>query len=304
MSERINPSNRAILQAIAGNHATEVTAEQALQAADGLAGHPRDGNVDQVEAAALVAAARWSLASGNTQNGLRDLLASGKGRIAIEAGPQLPTRFPGYLDVDSLSVNQYDLVSQSILLTDKNGNGVALWRQEADRPTLSAAFARKGDDPRLGARITLNASENETIARQMSRSLLRTLAATPPAMKSPDFVQALSPTATTTPSAADEHDLSGYSGWTHSQPAGHGMVQTGELADGTHFRFTLSPTDLTVSYYANKEWSQPRHLTPNEVASLAVSKQIADVDDLMYRSTGIESSLLRIIWRSAMNRDE
>ncbi len=162
MTSSIDPSTRAILRAVAGTDATEVTAEQAKKAADGLVGHRKDGVVDKVEAAALVQASRWSYAATSTSDGLAKLLAPGRGSIPIEAGSRTPTRFPDYITADSLSIAAAMDNLPHVLLRDVNGNKMAVWL--GDNGVINAAFARTDANTRDGTVIALNAAETDTLA--------------------------------------------------------------------------------------------------------------------------------------------
>ncbi len=62
-----------------------------------------------------------------------------------------------------------------------------------------------------------------------------------------------------------------------------------------------TPADFTVGYRIGGAWSRDRHLTTGEVATLAMSREISDATDTLYREAAIEEMFLRAIWGQAMN---
>ncbi len=299
MTDRINPSDRAILRAIAGANATEVTAEQARTAADGLAGRPRDGKVDHVEAEAVIGASRWSLASSETTQGLRDMLAGRRERLDIQAGPQSPTRFPTYLDVESLAIAR--ISEDVIVFADKHGNTMDLRHAEDAPRFLSAAFARAKEPASTASRLALNASEAEAVALQLSRAILRKAHRLVPEF--PDDIHVRSATAKTTPRAANEQDFSNYRHWSQGQKIPGGDQFVIDLQDDKQACFIITKDDMTIAFRNDRKgaWGAPRRLTPREVATLQVSREKVEVEQGFYKGVRLEEDILRRIWRGAMN---
>ncbi len=304
MSEPVSPSNRAFLRAIAGPNATHVTAEQALAAADGLAGHPRDGVVDKVEAAALLEVARSTPTTYKMQDALRGLLVQRAGTIAIQRGPQSLTRFPSYLDMDSLTITSPAERIFSMTMTDAKGNAMTLWRDRTQDWGYEISFARASDDTRTAPRMALTKGEADVVALALTRSILRKAASTPQPEPQTDELHARAASAATIASAANERDLSSFKPASVQHPVTDGKFRYVYLDGRTVARFTMAPEPLTVRYrVGDGAWSPARPLTVNEVATLAMSQESANVFGALQRDTTPERAVLAYFELYSMNRD-
>ncbi len=306
MTDRIDTSNIAVLRAIGGANATSVTPAQVHAFADGLAGHPRDGKIDKVEAAAALEVARWSKASVETRQALRAALDGGTASIAIPQSPSSPTRFPGYLDVASLELPDERIPARALVLHDASGNLMSLSYDATAPRAITARFARAGEDPDFKAPMQLTPAEADAVALQMVRSIAAR-AAKAPEPRDRDFTLfgALAK-AKIIDSASNEHDLSGYSFFDHWVPTDpsdfHVGVETATVAANLKARFTHTKDNVLVSYSEHGgPWSADRNLTKRELASLKQAQEISDLGETLYHHVGREDSVLGEIWMRAMN---
>ncbi|MDR2856706.1 MAG: hypothetical protein LBV50_02540 [Novosphingobium sp.] len=167
-------SDSAFLRAISRDDAVVATRQQVRQAADGLAGYPKDGVIGAVEKRTLINIADAEGVSNYTHNLLVKALdltdRDNTCDLAIPQRPQSRGRIPAFMHITTLAYNASG--ADYGIYRDANGNRMGLWFDEQSPTQLSASFVRSGGDPLKAPRIRLTEREADFFAPQLARSQL------------------------------------------------------------------------------------------------------------------------------------
>ncbi len=262
---RINPSDTAFLRAIAGDNAKVVTTAQARKAADGLAGHSKDGYVDMIEQATLLGVADNSNVTGYSQEKLALLISGRISKLAIEQRPQSRGRIPGYLDVPSLYRNSSGGDFGTYI--DRRGHTMVLWMDSQSPSGLAASFAPSPGDATKAPRLKLTPAEADTLAPQLVRQELANATVAPRHRDILPDVDTRLKTTKPLQGASDERNLLGADELGRLHVDGRYGVYILRLTDVIDAKLLWAEGDpnLEIQYRESQNgWSQPRVITRNE----------------------------------------
>jgi hypothetical protein len=298
----VNPSDRALLRAIAGPDATKVSTAQILDAADGLVGRPHDGSADALEMAALKQIALDTHVSPALYTKLNTALARVHITIAVPQRPAtLKSRLPAWLDMTTLKFAGREAPNAKIF-TDAHGNRMKLV-PDTDSPVWLAASFAKRRGTFAAKPMSLSTAEADALGLQMARQqLAKAKAAIAPMPHEPHVDKQL----TTTPSLAEAdnaRDLNDFIAWSPVHEKGMNAYLV-LLSDGTRARLIADSdkksVNISYSSDAGKSWGSPRLITSAERLAVMTTNAKHEVIAKLSQRYAAESAVSSIIWEASL----